>query len=269
MGAVLQNGFLDIEKVKSKLSAKYLGKNLILLETVDSTNNYLKKLGAEGCENGTVVVTREQTAGKGRLGRVWLSEKDSCLMFSFLLRPQLSLAQITAITPLCGLALCKAVREYTGLQAMIKWPNDIIIGSKKLAGILTEISLQAQNVEYIVTGVGVNIVQAVFDEEIADKATSIFLETGKKIDCNDFFAFIINYIEKELEENNFTLTEKVIEEYSALCASVGRNVEFYRGNEKLSGTATGVDENGELVVKLADLSLCKVNSGEVTVQGIY
>ncbi len=265
----MQSKFLNVDRIKERLSAEYIGKNLLLLDVVDSTNNYLKKLGADGCESGTVVATREQTAGKGRLGRVWLSEKDSCLMFSFLLRPKVSLSKVSVITPLCGLALCKAIRECTGLECMIKWPNDIIIGRKKLAGILTEISVVNEEDYYTVTGVGLNVAQTCFDEEIAHKATSICLETGKEIDINKLFAVILRYIEKELKENNFKISEKALEEYTAMCATLGREVDFFRNGEKISGKAVEIDVNGELVVRLADLSLYKVNSGEVTVQGIY
>lgn len=265
----MQGKGLNIDRVKERLCAEYIGKNLILLDTIDSTNNYLKKLGAEGCESGTVVASREQTAGKGRLGRVWLSEKDSCLMFSFLLRPRIKLAQVSAITPLCGLALCKAIREYTGLECMIKWPNDVIVGRKKLAGILTEISISNETDYYTVTGVGLNVAQTCFDDEIAHKATSLFLETDKDFDINKLFAVVLRYIEKELEENNFKVSKKALEEYTAMCATLGREVEFLRNGEKLSGTAVEIDANGELIVKLADLSVYKVSSGEVTVQGIY
>ena len=260
---------LNVDKIKERLFTQYIGKKLVLFDTVDSTNNYLKKLGAEGCENGTVVAAREQTAGKGRLGRVWLSEKDSCLMFSFLLRPRAELAQVSAITPLCGLALCKAIREYTGLECMIKWPNDIIIGSKKLAGILTEISIKSEKEYFTVTGIGLNVAQTCFDEEIAHKATSLFLETGKSFDISELLVVIINYIEKEIEENGFSLSEKALKEYSSMCATLGRKVEFFHNGEKCSGKAVEIDTNGELIVRLEDLSLHKVNSGEVTVQGIY
>lgn len=265
----MQAEILNVDRVKDRLSVGYIGRKFVLLDTVDSTNNYLKKLGTEGCENGTVVAAREQTAGKGRLGRVWLSEKDCCLMFSFLLRPRVGLAQVSAITPLCGLALCKALRKYTGLDCMIKWPNDIIIGSKKLAGILTEISIKNEKDYFTVTGVGLNVAQTFFSEEIAHKATSLFLETGRSSDMSELLALIINYIEREIEENGFAISEKALAEYSSACATLGREVEFFRNGVKCSGKAVEIDSNGELIVKLENSSLYKFNSGEVTVQGIY
>ena len=124
-----------------------------------STNDYLKKLGADGCENGTVVVAREQTQGKGRLGRVWKAKKDDSITFSFLLRPKIAPSEVSSITPLAGLAVCKAIREFTGLDCRIKWPNDIIIGKKKLVGILTEMSAEFDAVEYVITGIGMPILR--------------------------------------------------------------------------------------------------------------
>ena len=261
--------YLNVGEIKRNLDTKIIGQNLAVLDTVDSTNTYLKKLGSEGCKNGTVVASREQTSGKGRLGRVWVSKKDGCLTFSFLLRPNVTLSGISAITPLCGLAVCKAIRDFTKLDCMIKWPNDIIVGNKKLAGILTEISAEFDSVEYTVTGIGINTGQAVFDEDIAYKATSILLETGRHINNSEFLAVVLNYLEKELVSNNLTLTSQALEEYSSMCATVGRNVTFSRGTRKINGVAIGIDNEGELKVMLSDGSLCNVNSGEVTVQGIY
>lgn len=261
--------FLSEECLRSSLKSQTFSKNVIVLDTVTSTNDYLKNLGNEDCESGTLVATREQTKGKGRLGRVWQSNKDEGIAFSFLLRPQLALNEITAITPLSGLAVCKAIRAYTGLDCKIKWPNDIIVGNKKLVGILTEISAEFDAVEYTVTGIGINVGQTEFPEEIAYKATSILLETGKNIDKNDFLAYVVDCIDKELFSNNLRLTQQALDEYTALCATINRNVSFTRGDQTLSGVAVGIESDGELKVMLQDGTIRNINSGEVTVQGIY
>ena len=228
---------LNTYAVKSHLNTKLIGKNLIVLDSVTSTNDYLKILGG--------------------------------IAFSFLLRPDLAPNEITGITPLAGLAVCKAIRDYTGIDCKIKWPNDIITGHKKLVGILTELSAEFSAVEYTITGIGINVEHTEFPEEIAHKATSIFLETGKHIDRNEFLAVVIEYLERELLTNDLRLTEKALEEYTSLCATIGRNVSFFRNSQQLNGVAEKIDNNGELVVKLEDGTLHTVNSGEVTVQGIY
>ena len=261
--------YLNESSLKSLLHNKIIGKNLIVLDSVNSTNDYLKKLGNEGCENGTVVAAREQTRGKGRLGRTWQSKKDDGISFSVLLRPNVAPSEVSAITPLAGLAVCKAIREYTKLDCVIKWPNDIIIGRKKLVGILTEMSAEFDAVEYVITGIGINVDHTSFPEEIAFKATSLLLETGRHIDKNEFLACVLEHLENEFVKNNLELTPTALSEYTDLCATVGRSVTFQRGTRRISGMAVGVSEHGELKVMMSDGTICLVNSGEVTVQGIY
>ncbi|HCI59511.1 MAG TPA: biotin--[acetyl-CoA-carboxylase] ligase [Ruminococcus sp.] len=261
--------YLNESSLKSLLHNKIIGKNLIVLDSVDSTNDYLKKLGNEGCENGTVVVAREQTKGKGRLGRTWQSKKDDGIAFSVLLRPNVAPSEVSAITPLAGLAVCKAIREYTKLDCVIKWPNDIIVGRKKLVGILTEMSAEFDAVEYVITGIGINVDHTSFPEEIAFKATSLLLETGRHVDKNEFLACVLEHIENEFVKNNLELTSTALSEYTDLCATLGRSVTFQRGTRRISGMAVGVSEHGELKVMMSDGTISLVNSGEVTVQGIY
>lgn len=261
--------YLNEQSIKKHLRTAVIGKNLAVLDTVGSTNDYLKSEGSKGCANGTVVVTREQTKGKGRLGRSWQTNKDDCVMFSFLLRPKIAPCEVAGITPLAGLAVCKAIRNYTGLDCKIKWPNDIIVSNKKLVGILTEMSAEFDGVEYVVTGIGINADHKSFPDEIAHKATSIFIETGVRIDKNEFLACVINQLEEEFIANDMKLTKKALDEYTNLCATIGRTVSFERQGVSVSGTATGIDAQGELTVRLSDGTDCIVNSGEVIVQGIY
>lgn len=261
--------YLNEQGIKKYLKTAVIGKNLVVLDTVGSTNDYLKAEANNGIENGTVVAAREQTKGKGRLGRVWQTKKDDGIAFSILLRPKMTPQEVSAITPLAGLAVCKAVRAYTGLDCKIKWPNDIIVGRKKLVGILTEMSAEFDGVEYIITGIGINVEHTDFPEEIAHKATSILLEIGIHIDKNEFLACVLNQLEKEFIKNDMSLSEKALSEYSALCATIGRNVTFTRQDQEYSGKAVGVDSCGELIVKLYDGKEFVVNSGEVIVQGIY
>ena len=261
--------FPDAHAVKAALNTKIIGKELTVLDSVGSTNDYLKNLGANGCKSGTVVAAREQVSGKGRLGREWQSKKDENVMFSLLIRPKLAPAEVAAVTPLTGLAVCKALRSFTGLDCRIKWPNDVIVGSKKLVGILTEMSAEFDAVEYIVIGTGINVNQTEFPDEIADKATSIKRESGKEFDKNKLLAAVLNQMEQEFIKSDLEFTGETLKEYTELCATVGKTVGFYRGGNRLSGTASGVAENGELMVTLPDGSEIRINSGEVTAQGIY
>lgn len=261
--------FLNAEAIKSGLKNKVIGSEVIVLDSVGSTNDYLKELGNNGCREGVVVAAREQVRGKGRLGRVWQSKRDENIAFSFLLRPNIAPGGVGSVTPLAGLAMCKALREITGLDCKIKWPNDIIVGKKKLVGILTEMTAEFDAVEYIITGIGVNVDQAVFPEEIKYKATSLLLETGRHYDKSKLLSAMLNHLEFELMRNNLRMSQTALNEYSDLCATIGKGITFTRGSGRISGMAVGVAENGELKVMLSDGSICSVYSGEVTVQGIY
>lgn len=260
---------LNEEAIKSNLNTKIIGKNIIILDSVDSTNTYLKELGSQGAEEGTVVITTEQTAGKGRLGRSWESQKGKSLAISILLRPDKINISDCAITPLTGLAVANAINDLCLTDCKIKWPNDIIIGSKKLCGILTEVSMSGTDVDYTVTGIGINVGNSVFSEKIQHKATSILKETGRHADLNSLVATILNYFEKYVIGNHLYLTGESIVEYRNMCATIGRQVMFNRGNRDISGMAAGVNNKGELEVMLSDGTIARVNSGEVTVQGIY
>ena len=257
------------EAVRCYLDTRLIGKKITVLDTVGSTNDYLKKLGSQGAEAGTVVLAREQTAGKGRLGRTWQSKKDDGIALSLLLRPEKTPAEISTITPLAGLAVCRAVNDFCKLDSRIKWPNDIIVGKKKLVGILTEMSAEFDRVDYTVTGIGINVKNTSFPDEIAHKATSILLETGRHIDQNKFVACVLKNLERELVDNHYNLNGTSVSDYQSLCATIGRSVTFTRGRRKISGMAVGINNSGELEVMLSNGTISTVNSGEVTVQGIY
>lgn len=255
-------------EIESFLATDFIGKKLIVLDTVDSTNTYLKSI-ANNSPEGTVVTTREQTLGKGRLGRVWNNKKDSALCFSVLLRPCLSPMEVSAITPLCGLAVAKALNQYFDFNATIKWPNDVIIGNKKICGILTEMSCEFDKVDYIVVGIGINITSSAFPQEIAYKATSCKGESNREINKNKLLALILKEIEDILSKSDYRFNEENLQLYKNSCATIGRLVTFTRQGKEFSGKATDINKNGELVVTLNDGSKETVFSGEVTVQGIY
>lgn len=260
---------LNKEAIKTLLNTDIIGKNLIILDSVDSTNSYLKQLGAQGAEEGTVVITTDQSAGRGRLGRKWETQTDKSLAISILLRPQAVNISDLAITPLAGLAVSNAINNLCLIDSKIKWPNDIIVNNKKLCGILTEACFSEEKLDYVVVGIGINVSNALFSDEIQHKATSILKETGKQTDINKLVAYIINYFEKYVLFNRLQLTGESVVEYRSMCATIGRQVIFNRGNRDISGMATGVNNKGELQVMLSDGTIATVNSGEVIVQGIY
>ncbi len=257
------------EEIGAGLETEVLGRNVFCCETVDSTNEEAKRRALEGAPGGSLFVAECQTGGKGRLGRKWVSPAGTGLWFSVLLRPGALPLRAAATTLLAGAAVCRAVRETTGCEAMIKWPNDIVAGTKKLCGILTEMSAEMERVEFVVVGIGINVNGTEFPEVLREKATSIRLETGKPVRRVALLQEILRQLERLLKENAAALTPAFLESYKASCVSLGRVVGFQRGGCRATGTAVDVSPQGELIVRLPDGSLETVFSGEVSVQGFY
>ena len=262
------NDLLDSTAIRNNLNAKIIGSKIMVLKTVDSTNEEVKRQAAKGAENGLVVAAECQTQGKGRLGRNWSSGTGG-LFFSVLLRPDIPPTDVASVTLAAGLGVCLAVREYTGLDARIKWPNDVIVGRKKLCGILTEMAAQTDRIDYVDIGIGINVNIEEFPEEITEKATSLLLETGKKIDRSDFLRCVLQKLDKVINSFLVSLSVEDMQMFSELCATLGRQVAFTRNGIVTEGTAVSVTAAGELVIRCPDGRECMVNSGEVTVQGIY
>lgn len=259
---------LTEESIRSGLKGS-LVTEIHTLEVVDSTNNEAKRWAQKGAPHGSVFVADEQTGGKGRLGRVWKSPPKTGLWFTLLLRPQAAPEQVTNLTLFAGLAVARAIRSLTGCDARIKWPNDVVIGSQKVCGILTEMAAEMESVEYVIPGIGVNVNTESFPEEIAYKATSLYLATGKKWSRAAVLQAILLEMEELLNRQQEQGTESVLSEYRENCVTIGRQVSTQRGNIRLSGIAEDITEEGELVVRQSNGSLLTINSGEVSVQGIY
>lgn len=235
--------------------------NLICLEQVDSTNTYAKALLKSGeplCPY-TVIYAKEQTAGRGRLGREWHSKEGQSLCMSLIVPYH----HKPGITLLCALGVHKALEKICGEthreKLRIKWPNDIIAGSKKLCGILVEGTEKAS-----IIGIGINLNSIDFPQDIAHKATSLKLMTGKDSEPLEIAKAVAEEVFSITDMNQGNLTEDAIKKYSPLCANISREVHF--GGKK--GIAVGIAEDGSLAV-MTDGSLEKVSFGEVTVSGIY
>ena len=165
-------------ELQSIMSSKWAGKNLLIFEKVDSTNNMLRTLAEQGAPEGTLVVAANQTAGKGRRGRSWSAPEGTSIAMSILLRPEFPPERASMLTLVMAMAIARGIREVTGLDAGIKWPNDIVADGKKLCGILTEMSTEMEYIRYVVIGIGINVSMKEFPEELKQKATSLELCLG-------------------------------------------------------------------------------------------
>lgn len=251
---------------------------IIHMHCVDSTNEEAKRGGEHGAEHGNVYVAERQTAGKGRRGRSWISESEKNLYFTLLLQPQLAPEKISMLTLVMAYDVAEAITEYTGLQTGIKWPNDIVVGSKKVCGILSEMKVEKQKCAYCVIGVGVNIEQTVFGPELADKATSLCAELQKlpiekqKVmpDAEGLLSIILKKFEAIYEsfcrEQDLT---PILEQYNTLLVNKGKRVRVLEPGNEYEGLSMGITSMGELLVVKDDDSVQKVYAGEVSVRGLY
>ena len=258
------------EEVESRLKSKWAGHPIKYFEEITSTNQYAKRIGEEGAPEGTLVVADEQTQGKGRSGRVWSTPHGTAIAMTLLIRPKLPPASISMVTLVMGLAVARACRELYHLPVGIKWPNDVVIHGKKLCGILTELSAEMMSVNYVVIGTGINVNVKEFPEEIQKTATSIALELGHETGRAELIASCMEYFEvyyeKFIQAGDLS---PLMEEYNELLLNRDQKVRVLEPGREYTGTALGINQNGELLVVREDGSRTAVYAGEVSVRGVY
>lgn len=246
------------------------GQNPVYLKEVDSTNIMARKLAEEGAPHGTVVVADTQSAGKGRRGRSWVSPPETGIWMSLVLRPLVLPRHAAALTLVAALAVQKALSEITGVMAEIKWPNDVVVNGKKVCGILTEMSSELDDIRYVVIGIGINVNQNLFPPEIADKATSLKLETGGEVRRSRIIGRVLWYLETYydifLQTSDMS---QLKDEYMGAMVNRNREVSVLEFSGTWNGVAIGINCDGELMVRTADGTVREVGSGEVSVRGVY
>ncbi len=250
----------------------WAGHAIIRKEWVDSTNEEAKRGGDAGAEHGTVYCAQCQTAGKGRRGRSWLSDTKGNLYFSLLLRPELDTDDVSMLTLVMAYAVAEAVIEQTGLQTAIKWPNDIVIHNKKVCGILSEMKLEQQTCAYCVIGVGINVEDTSFPEDLQDKATSLCAELpkDKKITSDELLHSILGIFEGAYEAVcEAKCLTPILDRYNELLVNKGKIVRVLEPGNEYEALATGISPFGELLVVKDGKDLRRVYAGEVSVRGLY
>ena len=252
------------------MHTKWAGQNLICLDSIDSTNDYIKKLAEEGAPHGTLAVADYQSGGKGRRGRSWVTPHGSAIAMSILVRPKLAPEKASMMTLVAGMAVAKSVKEVTGLDVKIKWPNDVVINKKKTTGILTEMGMSEGKISYVVVGIGINLNMESFPEELAYKATSLKIECGHEINRDEIAAALLFYFEQYYEK--FEQTHNLgflIEEYNNHLVNRGKEVLIKEKDGEYTGISRGINDKGELLVEKKDGNCVEIFSGEVSVRGLY
>ena len=243
---------------------------LYTYDVTDSTNNRIRQLVETGAPEGTLAVADVQTGGKGRRGRHWETPAGIAIAMSFALKPSFTPDKASMITLIAAMACSHAVEELTGQRAMIKWPNDLVLNRRKITGILTEMILEEDYIQQIIVGIGFNMHQEDFPEELAEKATSIFMETGVRYSRAELVCLVMKYFADyyEIFERTGDLAF-LQDEYNERLVSAGEEVRILSPGETKTGFCIGINETGGLLVKDASGDVEEVTAGEVSVRGLY
>ena len=261
---------MDAAELKSIWKPKWVGCEILYFDSIDSTNTKAQELAEKGYPSGTLVVADKQIAGKGRRGRNWESPSGCGIFMTLMLKPDINPNNASMLTLVSALAVARALADITGKDAKIKWPNDIVIDGRKVCGILTEMSAQFDYINNIVIGIGINVNNSSFPEEISTTASSLrLLSGGKKYRRAEIIEKIMEYFEKYY--SIFLETEDLsalVDEYDAMLVNMKKQVKVLDPKEPFEGKAMGITKTGELIVDTWE-SRKLVSSGEVSVRGIY
>ena len=243
---------------------------MLYFDTIDSTNTKAQELAEKGYPSGTLVVADKQESGKGRRGRSWVSPSGTGIFMTLMIKPDINPNNASMLTLVAALAVAKAITSVTGEEAMIKWPNDIVVNGKKVCGILTEMNAQFDYINHIVVGIGINVHNESFPEEISQMASSLMIEAGgKRFHRAQIIAETMSYFEQYYD--TFLQTQDLsalVREYDELLVNMNKAVRVLDPKEPFDGKAMGITPKGELIVDTWE-SRKLVSSGEVSVRGIY
>jgi BirA family biotin operon repressor/biotin-[acetyl-CoA-carboxylase] ligase len=241
---------LDRDAIIRGLGSTIFSRNLILHERIDSTNRLARELALKGAEEGTVVLAEEQTTGKGRLDRVWLSPGHTNLLFTIILRPTLNPDDTFILTMILAVAVIDSVKEMSGLDILIKWPNDLCIHQKKLGGILTEFSVRDKRLRHVILGLGLNVNwRPGGNDDIMYPVTSILAESGHMISRNELLSGILKRFEEHYQETLSGKEEDFYMKWNQLSMVIGKDVEIISPDEIVRGKAVRIDRQGALILK--------------------
>jgi BirA family transcriptional regulator, biotin operon repressor / biotin---[acetyl-CoA-carboxylase] ligase len=245
---------------------KIIGRDIHVFEQTTSTNDVIEKLARDGVREGVVVFAESQTKGRGRLGRKWISPERKGLWFSVLLRPDLRPQEATQLTVASATALRRAIQSETGLQPEIKWPNDILLGGRKVAGILTELSAELDRVKHVILGIGVdvNLGAGEFPPELRKHASSLKIESGRMISRPELAAAILRELDEDYARVSARKFAGIADEWEKQCTTIGKDVTVQIGDRKIRGRAESLDDAGALLLRTEHGRLETITGGDVT-----
>ncbi|MFA6378188.1 MAG: biotin--[acetyl-CoA-carboxylase] ligase [Candidatus Omnitrophota bacterium] len=247
--------------IQGGLKTKIFGREIFYFKSVDSTMNEAAKLAAQGAQEGVVVCAETQTKGRGRLGRSWVSLKGKGIYFSVILRPRVSLSDASCLTLVFAVAVCQAIRLATGVDAKIKWPNDILVGQKKIAGILTELNAELDRIHFIILGVGINIGGQM--SSLLAEATSLDREASRKVSRVSLLQEILRQMEKYYQLFHAQGFVPIADTWRSLSATLKAHVKVVELNKTTEGMAVDIDNQGALLIKEKSGVIVRKISGDI------
>jgi BirA family biotin operon repressor/biotin-[acetyl-CoA-carboxylase] ligase len=259
---------LSEEEVRERLNTAIIGRRLLCLPETISTNTTAFRLAEDGAVEGTVIIADAQNGGKGRMGRVWLSPPGINLYCSVVLRPSIKPYQAPQLTFLSAVAVARAIELTTALKPEIKWPNDVQINGRKVAGLLNEMSAETDGINFVILGIGVNLnmTAAQFTDDLRAPATSLLLEQGRAVNRAQFSATMLNELGRLYDDFLVHGFEPVRDEWQQRCNAHGREVSVSDGGaEIMRGAFDGIDGDGAMLVRLPDGTVERILSGDVRV----
>ena len=257
---------LDLALIRSGLSTVYMGRNLIYLPRTGSTNDVARELASQRAPEGTLVIADEQMSGRGRLGRAWVSPANHNLLMSLIFYPPLAPSQAQRLTMICSLAIADAIHYLTKIGAEIKWPNDLLLGHKKICGILTELGLAQEGLSHAVVGIGlnVNLRAEQMPAELRAIATSLAEWRGAPVCREELLCAMLGEIERRYDQLKAGIAP--VNEWSSRLITLGKRVQVSDPEETLEAWAESVDQDGALWLRLDDGSRRRVLAGDVTLR---
>ncbi len=258
---------LTQESLKQNLAGKFIGRQLHYYQEIGSTNEEAFRLGVAGAPEGTALIAESQRAGRGRLQRVWYSPAGANIYTSILLRPAFEPARAPQISIAAGVAAAEIIDHYCPGKTQLKWPNDVLIGGKKVCGILAQMKMSGSAIDFVVVGVGmnVNLNHEQFPRDIQEMATSLSMEAGREISRLKLIIHLYENMSKWYRELTQSGFGAIREKWLSLSPMIGKPVSVMFHEEAVSGRAIGLDDDGSLIILTAENDKVKVSAGDATI----
>jgi len=259
---------MKLDVLQERLQTKRFGRRILFRRVVDSTNEWAKELAEFGVEEGIVTIAERQTAGRGRLGREWVSPKGG-LWFSIVLRPCKSVGEATKLVFMASLAVAEILHQRYRLRTETKWPNDVMVNRRKICGILAETSTSDGKLSYVVLGIGINAnihMDKYFVATNKPLATSIQDELGREVRLPSLFRILLEKLEKLYDLFIMKGSDSILEEWKGYATFLGREVAVHDQNERVSGIAYDIDDGGALILRLENGTLRRFFAGDLSLR---